>query len=423
LPKALFILDKNSIKPAHDTVKYTVSDLLARRDFMRLWYSRLAGTAANQMLMVALGWQMYDLTSSAWDLGLVGLAQFLPALLLSLVAGLMIDRFNRSRIVAACLLLQAVAACVLLWSTQGQWLSRDLILGMSVLLGTARAFQMPAQQALTPMLVPTQMLPRAMAFSSVGLQTAIIGGPALGGLLFAVGAMAVYGTCLALLLVGSLFALALKVPTVPRVHEPTNLRALLAGVAFVWQRKVILGALSLDLFAVLLGGATALLPMFAKDILHVGPFGLGILRAAPAAGALLASLVLTRWPLERQVGQRMLMAVGTYGLSTLIFGISTNYYLSFIMLAISGCADMVSVVVRQTLVQLETPDNVRGRVGSVNSVFIGASNQLGEFESGATAAALGPVGSVVLGGLGTLVIALSWTKLFPALAKRDRLTG
>ena len=401
----------------------SLSDLFRQRAFIQLWFSRLSGTSANQMLMVALGWQMYDLTGSAWDLGLVGLYQFMPALLLSLIAGHVVDRFHRARIVAACLALQAVVAAVLLAGTAGHWASRDLLLVTSALLGTARAFQMPAQQALTPMLVPQAMLPRAMAFSSVGMQVAIIGGPALGGLLFAAGAAVVYGTCLLLLAVGGVLVLGLRYDHVPPPREAISVRTLLAGVSFIWQRKVILGAVSLDLFAVLLGGATALLPMFAKDILHVGPMGLGLLRAAPAAGALLMSLVLTRWPLEHRVGRRLLASVAVYGACTLVFGLSTSFVLSLVMLAVSGAADMVSVVVRQTLVQLETPDAMRGRVGAVNSVFIGASNQLGEFESGASAAWLGPVGSVVLGGVGTLLIAASWLKLFPALAKRDRLTA
>jgi len=396
--------------------------LFAQKTFIRLWFARLAGTAANQMLMVAVGWQMYDLTASAWDLGLVGLYQFLPALLLSLVAGHVVDRFHRGRIVAACLALQAMVSGLLMVATVGHWSSRALLLLLSVMLGTARAFQMPAQQALTPMLVPKLMLPRAMAFSSAGMQAAIIGGPALGGLLFAGGAVVVYGTSAALLVLGCTLVLRLRYAHVPLTQGPISLRTLLAGVVFIWERKVILGAVSLDLFAVLLGGATALLPMYAKDILHVGPLGLGLLRAGPAVGALLCSIVLTRWPLERRVGRTLLVAVALYGASTLIFGLSTSFGLSLVMLAVSGGADMVSVVVRQTLVQLETPDAMRGRVGAVNSVFIGASNQLGEFESGATAAALGPIGSVVLGGVGTLLIAAAWLKLFPTLAGRDRLT-
>ena len=393
---------------------------------MRMWFARLAGTTGNQMLMVAVGWQMYELTGSAWDLGLVGLFQFVPALLLTLVAGHVADRVHRGRIVALCLLAQGVVALVLVAGTQGlgaavPWVSRDWLLGLSVVLGSARAFQMPAQQALTPMLVPAAMLPRAMAFSSSGMQASVIGGPALGGVIFVAGATAVYCTCAVLFLIGCYLVLRVKYTHVAPLREPVTMAVMLAGAVFVWQRKALLGAVSLDLFAVLLGGATALLPLFAKDILHVGPWGLGLLRAAPAAGALVMSALLTRWPLARRVGYRMLAAVALYGVCMVVFGLSTSFVLSLVVLAISGAADMVSVVVRQTLVQLETPNEMRGRVSAINSVFIGASNQLGEFESGATAAVLGPVGSVVLGGVGTLLVAAAWLRYFPELAQRDRL--
>ncbi|HEY0202004.1 MAG TPA: MFS transporter, partial [Burkholderiaceae bacterium] len=299
--------------------------------------------------------------------------------------------------------------------------SRGLLLGLSILLGVARAFQMPAQQALIPMLVPPSMLPRAMAFSSSGMQVAIIGGPALGGVIFVAGAVAVYATCMVLFALGGMLLMWLRYNYVPQAREPVSVRSLLAGVGFIWRRKVVLGAVSLDLFAVLLGGAVALLPMFAKDILHTGPWGLGLLRASPAAGALVMSVLLTRWPLERKVGRRLLCAVAVFGLATVVFGISHSLWLSMGALAVTGAADTISVVVRQTLVQLETPDAMRGRVSAVNSVFIGASNQLGEFESGATAALLGPVGATVLGGVGTLLVALCWLRLFPSLARRDNI--
>ena len=391
------------------------AELIGQRAFMRMWFSRLFGTTGNQMLMVAVGWQMYALTGSAWDLGLVGLYQFAPALLLTLVAGHVADRLNRAHIVAACLLTQGSVALLLVAATQGWgasavWTSRELLLGVSVMLGVARAFQMPAQQALTPMLVPAVMLP------------AVISGPALGGVIFVAGATAVYATCALLFAVGCALVAAVRYDHVPPPREPVSLRTLLAGAEFVWRRKALLGAVSLDLFAVLLGGATALLPMFAKDILQVGPWGLGLLRGAPAAGALVLSVLLTRWPLERRVGRTMLMAVAVYGVCMLVFGLSTHFVLSMVALAVSGGADMVSVVVRQTLVQIETPNDMRGRVSAVNSVFIGASNQLGEFESGATAALLGPVGSVVAGGIGTLLVAVIWLRGFPALANRDRMT-
>ena len=406
---------------------HSFTELTRQRAFMRMWFARLFGTTGNQMLMVAVGWQMYELTGSAWDLGLVGLYQFLPALLLTLVAGHVADRLHRARIVAACLVTQALVALILVAATQGWgapagWASRGLLLAMSVLLGVARAFQMPAQQALTPVLVPPAMLPRAMAFSSAGMQAAIITGPALGGVIFVAGATVVYSVCAFLFAVGCALIAVVRYDHAPPPREPVSLRTLLAGAEFVWQRKALLGAVSLDLFAVLLGGATALLPMFAKDILQVGPWGLGLLRAAPAVGALLTSAVLTRWPLERRVGRVMLVAVAVYGVCMLVFGLSTSMPLSLAALAVSGGADMVSVVVRQTLVQIETPNEMRGRVSAVNSVFIGASNQLGEFESGATAALLGPVGSVVAGGIGTLLVAALWLKGFPELAHRDRMS-
>ncbi len=399
------------------------SDLTQQRAFMRLWFARLAGTAANQMVMVAIGWQMYDLTGSAWDLGLVGLYQFVPALLLTLVAGHVADQYRRDRIVAACLGVQALVASTLAAAALQHWATRELLLALSIALGAVRAFQMPAQQALTPLLVPAAMLARAMAFSSAGSQAAIIGGPAIGGVLFVAGAGTVYAVCTALLLLGVVLLLRLGFEHVPPPRRPVTLDTLLSGVRFIWRAKLLLGAVSLDLFAVLLGGATALLPIYAKDILQTGPWGLGLLRAAPALGALTMSIWLTRWPLERRVGAKLLWAVALFGACMVVFGLSTNLALSLFVLAVSGGADMVSVVVRQTLVQLETPDGMRGKVGAVNSIFIGASNQLGEFESGATAALLGPVGSVLLGGIGTLAVAGLWSRIFRTLAERDRMTS
>ncbi len=388
---------------------------------MRLWIARIFGTLGTQILMLAVGWQMYDLTGSAWDLGLVGLLQFLPALLLTLIAGHVADRVHRGRIVAVCVALQALVSITLLWVTHEQWVSREWLLFISLVLGTARAFQMPAQQALTPLLVPPELLPRAMALSAAGMQAATIGGPALGGAIFLGGASAVYASGVLLFAVSVFLLSGLNYDHVPPPREPMTLHSVLAGVRFIWEKKPILGAVSLDLFAVLLGGATALLPMFAKDILHTGPWGLGLLRASPAVGALVISIVLARWPLQRKVGRTLLLSVGLYGVCMVVFGASTSLLLSLAVLAVSGGADMVSVVVRQSLVQLETPNAMRGRVSAVNSVFIGASNQLGEFESGATAALLGPVGSVVLGGIGTLIVAVLWLRLFPGLAQRDTL--
>lgn len=395
-----------------------VSQLLQQKAFVRFWFARLIGIAGNQMLMVALAWHMYDLTGSAWDLGLVGLFQFFPALLLTLPAGHAVDTFHRGRIFAASIGAQALVALLLAWGSDGNFVNRELILLLSVALGVARAFQMPSQQALTPLLVPRALLPSAVAVSSSGMQLAVIVSPALGGVLYLGGPSVVYVSCLLALLTGSALALTVRYQA-SSTARAMSLKEVLAGVHYVWQQKILLGALSLDLFAVLLGGATALLPIFARDILQTGPVGLGLLRSAPAVGALLMSIALTRWPLRRRVGPRLLNAVALFGIATVVFGLSESFLVSMGALAVAGAADNISVVARMTLIQVETPDELRGRVSAVNGIFIGASNQLGEFESGATAALMGPVGSVLLGGFGTIAVALAWRRLFPALAKRD----
>ena len=396
------------------------STLLSNRPYVRYWFTRVSSVTASQMLMVAIAWHMYDLTSSAWDLGLVGLFQFLPALLLTLPAGHVADRHHRGRILTLCLVLQFAIALLLMAASHWAFATRELILGISVMLGVARAFQMPAQQSLIPLLVPQSMLQRAIAMGASGMQIAIICGPALGGLLYVGGPATVYATAAATLLASIAFAVGIHYEHTPNAMA-ASWESVLAGLKFVWQRKLVLGATTLDLFAVLLGGATALLPIYARDLLRIGPVGLGLLRAAPAVGAFLASIALLRWPLHRHVGPKLLAAVAVFGLATLVFGLSTSFTLSLLALVVTGAADSISVVVRSTLVQLETPNEMRGRVSAVNSIFIGASNQLGEFESGATAAAFGAVGSVVFGGMGTLLIAASWFKLFPALAQRDRM--
>jgi MFS family permease len=398
----------------------TLQDLLAQKPFLRFWLARVSGILANQMLSVALAWHMYEITGSAWDLGLVGLFQFVPALILTLPAGHIVDKLNKVHIYAACMLIQAAVACLLVWGTQADGITRELVLFVSSILGMVRAFQMPTQQALTPHLVPANLLQRAVALSSTGVQTAVISGPALGGILYATHVNAVYAICAVFLLLAFFFTL-----TVRYDHKPSraaaDLKSVLAGAHFVWHHKVLLGAIALDLFAVLLGGATALLPIFAKDILHTGPEGLGILRSSPAVGALLMAVVLTKWPIERKVGRWMLVAVAVFGIANLVFGLSTSMALSIAALMVAGAADNVSVVTRITLLQLETPEDMRGRVAAVNSIFIGASNQLGEFESGATASMWGPVGSVVFGGLATVGVALAAIKIFPDLANRDRM--
>jgi Transmembrane secretion effector len=410
--------------------------LLHQADFLRLLGARITGSAANQMLMVALGWQMYELTGRAWDLGMVGLAQFLPALLLALPAGHWVDRYDRRWLLSGSLGLQGVTALVLgLASGQG-WIGSGLIFGLSVLMGAARALQGPAQQALLPSLLPKSLLTRGVAAASSSMQVAVILGPAIGGMLYALGAhpvagvttvaaqsgaVWVYGCAVLLLALAMAFVLSIRQRGALMRTASPGMAELTAGIRFIWRRRVVLGAISLDLFAVLLGGATALLPIFAKDIWHAGPQALGLLRSAPAVGAVLVGLTLARFPLNRAVGRWLLGAVAVYGLSMIGFALSTSVVAAFVALLISGASDMVSVVIRQSLVQLETPDDMRGRVAAVNSVFIGASNQLGEFESGVTAAWLGPVGSVLLGGIGTLVVVGTWMGLFPDLARRDRL--
>ena len=419
---------------AETTLEPAAPRLRDQHDYLRLLVARIAGTAAQQMLMVALGWQVYDLTASAWALGFVGLAQFLPALLFTLPAGHLVDKHDRRLMLAASLGLQALVAALLAWGSGGGWVDARWILATSVLLGMARAVQMPSIQALTPSLVPAKLLPRAVAASSSVMQGAIVLGPALGGALYGwaashreslpgaqPGAVVVYGTSLVLLLLSIGGALLVRHRSTHARTAAANWESVTAGLRFIWNRKVMLGAISLDLFAVLLGGATALLPIFARDILQIGPEGMGLLRAAPAVGAVSVGLVLARRGIERHAGAWLLGAVAVFGLATIGFALARSAALAFAMLAVSGAADMFSVVIRQSLVQLETPDDMRGRVGAVNSVFIGASNQLGEFESGVTAALLGPVGSVLLGGFGTLAVVALWWRLFPDLARRDRL--
>ena len=381
--------------------------------------TRLLGTLANQMLLLALGWQMYDLTERPLDLGLVGLFQFMPSIFLTIPAGQLVDAIDRRFVLAMSLALQSIVALVLAWGSHGGWVSRELILGLGILLGAARALQAPALQALVPTLVPADQLSRAVSMSSAAMKFAVIAGPAIGGFLYATGVFVVYAVCAAFsgLSLVTTFAIA-KTPKKPR--DPMTLASMFAGWHYIRTHPVVLGAISLDLFAVLLGGATALLPIYARDILATGPWGLGLLRGAPAVGALIVGFVLARVPMEHHVGRRMFIAVAIYGLSTLVFAYSTSFALSLLMLAIGGAADMVSVIVRQTLVQIQTPDELRGRVSGVNSTFISASNQLGEFRSGTMAQFMGAPGSVVAGAVGTIAIVGFWMRLFPQLARMDR---
>ncbi|APV52271.1 MFS transporter [Betaproteobacteria bacterium GR16-43] len=393
------------------------------RSFKFFLGSRLLATAAQQMILVAIGWQIYSLTGDPWDLGLVGLFQFVPAFLLTIPAGQLVDRVDRRKVMAAAMAVQFGVAFVLAWGSLGEWLHRNHILGLAIAIGIARALQMPSTQALIPSLVPIQQLARGTAVSSGVMKFAVIGGPALGGFLYVAGAQVVYGISALLLLVSVALVALIQRPAQPPAAEPVSVRSLLAGFTFVWNHKVVLGAISLDLFAVLLGGVNALMPIYAKDVLHTGPWGLGLLRSAPAIGALAMAFWLTQNPLSSRVGRKMFVAVAIYGATMLVFGLSTAFWLSMAALIIGGGADMVSVVIRLTLVQTETPDEMRGRVSAVNSTFIGASNELGDFRAGAMAGGIGAIGSVLVGGVGTLLVALLWMRWFPALAKRDRLVS
>ncbi len=389
---------------------------------VRLLLSRSASSLAYQMQTVAIGWQIYALTHRPLSLGLLGLAQFLPMVLLIFVAGHAADRFDRRRIAAACQVVETLGAACLAVCSILHALTPALIYALVALLGAARAFEAPCMQALLPSLVPPSLFPRAAAMSSSLFQTMTIIGPSAGGLLYGLGAPVPYAVCACMFAVAAICASLLQ-PGVRRPREKVSLDAVFGGLSFIRARPAILGAISLDLFAVLLGGATALLPVYASDILHAGPFALGLLRAAPAVGALGVSLLLARRPIGGRAGALMFAAVGLFGIATIVFGLSRSLPLSIAALAVLGGADVVSVVVRSSLVQLQTPDEMCGRVSAVNMLFIGTSNQLGEFESGTLAAMIGPVAAVVLGGVGTLAVALLWMRLFPTLRRLDRLQG
>ncbi len=396
-------------------------DALRFRDFRLYLGARFATGLAIQVHDVGVGWYVYEVTRSAWALGLVGLAVFLPNLLFALFAGEVADRYDRRLVVTLAFSTMALAALGLMITVLSGATSPMPIYALAAVLGTARAFGMPASQALVPMLVPRAAFPRAVALVSSTWQISTIAGPAVGGLLYVLGATVVFASAFAIFAAGALAVFLIEPRPVAHDGSPPSLQRLFAGIAFIRSRPAVLGAISLDLFAVLLGGATALLPIYARDILMTGPWGLGLLRSAPAVGAAVVGLILARRPLERRAGPTMFASVAVFGLATVGFGLSTALWLSLACLFLLGASDMVSVVLRQTLVQQETPDEMRGRVSAVNSVFIGASNELGQFESGALAALIGPVGSVVFGGVGTLIVAGVWMRLFPDLARRDRL--
>lgn len=395
--------------------------LLHHRPFALYFSARIASRLAVQIATVALGWQVYAMTDSALALGLIGLAQFLPTALLVFFAGAAADRFERRRLLQICQIVQGCAAAFLAFATFGGWLSVPMLYGAVTVFGIATAFEAPASAALLPAVAPPGQVQRATAMTTGAFQLAVICGPALGGFAYAVAPGVPYLLMAGLWVVASFLNAAIEVdrPVVDR--SGGRLDQLFAGVRFVRANRPILGTISLDLFAVLLGGATALMPIFARDVLEVGPWGLGALRGAPAIGALAMTVVLARTSITRRVGMRMFQAVIVFGLATVVFALSRSMALSLVALAVMGAADTVSVVIRTSLVQLRTPDDMRGRVGAVNYLFINASNQLGEFESGVVAALIGAVPAAVVGGIGTVAVAFLWMAIFPDLRKVERL--
>jgi MFS family permease len=392
-------------------------------DFRRFVGSRLLSILGLEMVNVAVGWQVYALTKRPLDLGYVGLAQFLPPLLLTLLAGHAADRFDRRRIILLCHLGFGLCFGILAWLALTSIQTPLPIFGVLLLLGTARAFNAPAAQALMPSLLPEADFPNAVAWNSSTFQVATVVGPALGG-----GLYALLGNPEAVYLLGAFLAVVdvtvlagVKTRTGRMETKSASWATVLAGVRYVWENRTILGMISLDLFAVLLGGAVALMPVFAQDVLHTGAWGLGILRSAPAIGAGIVGLWLAAHPLKRHVGRTMLVGVAVFGLTIVAFGLSRTLWLSVLILVVMGASDMLSVFVRLTVVQITPPPEMRGRVNAVNMLFLGASNELGEFESGVTAQWLGPVRAVVAGGIGTLLVVLAWTRLFPEIRRLDRL--
>jgi MFS family permease len=414
-------------EPSPDIVP-SARALLKERDYLVFWVSRWTGSFAAQIQSVAMGWQMYAIArhthsvkESAFLVGMIGLAAFIPVFLLTLPAGETADRHDRKTVLLVCFAGEIVTVLTLAVATLQGWASVPLLLVVAFLFGSARAFFAPASTALGPMLVPRPLLPRAIAWNSLAWQTASIIGPAAGGFLVAQSTTYAYFTTFGLYLVSALAVALIRKSGQPVVNPGSRWALMKEGLRYVWDQKIVFGAISLDLFAVLLGGATALLPVFARDILHIGAEGFGILRSGPAIGATVVALLLAANPIRTKAGVFMFGGVAVFGLATCLFAVSRNLWLSVAALAVLGGADMLSVYVRQTLVQLVTPDAMRGRVAAVSSVFIGASNELGEFESGVVARFLGPVGAALFGGIGAVIVTGAWAGLFPALRKADRL--
>jgi MFS family permease len=394
--------------------------VLRSRNFSFYLAARVLGTLAVQMQSVAIGWQVYEITGNLFDLGLIGLAQFAPFLALILFAGHAADRYNRRNIIAICMATQLLCSLLLLGFTLSGSGVVGPVFAILVLFGSARAFMMPATQAILKNMVPLEQFSQAVALSSSSFHVAVIAGPVLGGLLYLAGPRTVYMASGALLLL-SVFLMSRTGSTPQAVNTtPASWHTVLEGLRFVRSRPIVLGAISLDLFAVLFGGATALLPAYARDVLHAGPTGLGLLRTAPGAGAALCSVALAMFPIRRHVGAFMFGGVALFGAATLVLGATSSFAIALGALFLLGMGDMVSVYIRHLLVQFETPDEIRGRVSAVNSVFIGASNELGEFESGLTAGWFGLVRAILLGGAATLAVTGIWAVIFPVLSRMDR---
>jgi MFS family permease len=391
--------------------------------YVRFWFARICSTISFQVAAVAVGWQVYALTHSTFALGMVGLVQFLPMLLLTLVVGHVADRFKRETIISICQVMEASTLGLLAVSSYLHRLHPFGIYFAVAAIGAARAFESPSTQALVPGLVEDAKVPQAIAWSTSANQTASIVGPALGGLLYAFGPHVPYGLCACLFATAAVLSSTIVPKRRTASKAPVTAKSIFSGIHYIRERRNILGAISLDLFVVLLGGATALLPAYARDILHTGPWGLGLLRLAPAVGALSTAVFLAHHPIRNRAGHRMFAAVIVFGVATVAFALSRNVWMSMAILCLLGAADVTSVVVRSSLVQLETPDEMRGRVSAVNSLFIGTSNQLGEFESGVTASWFGLIPATILGGVGSIVIAMIWMVLFPDLRKLESIAG
>jgi MFS family permease len=391
------------------------TQLRRHRPFARYWVSRVSSTVALQMQTVAVAWQMYDLTRNPLDLGLVGLTQFVPAALFVLVAGHIADRYDRRRIISICQLVAGLAGATLALGTAGGWMTRESLLAVVFVTGSARAFEQTTLSTLLPGIVPMSLLARATAAGASATQVAVIAGPAVGGLLYAVSPILVYALCATLYVTSSILISTVTADRTARSREPLSLAMLFAGFFYIRHNPIVLGVITLDLFAVVLGGVFALLPVFARDVFGTDAWGLGLLRASPGIGALITAGLMAYQPLRQHIGRIMFAAVATYGITIIIFALSRSFILSMALLAILGAADMLSVVIRMTLIQLETPDDMRGRVSAVNSLFVTTSNQLGDFRAGLMASWLGTIPAVLVGGIGALIVVAIGRKVFAPL--------